>query len=94
MIANQWNANAYAEPFDMERLEMIAERVKNGKGTTDLSDLECHVHSLMKELVEFGTEKEYKVRKCAVNELCLKCGLYKTQHLGSCDGCRWKELRK
>lgn len=25
------------------------------------------------------------------NELCLKCGQYKTAHLGSCDGCRWKE---
>ena len=25
------------------------------------------------------------------NELCLKCGRYKTAHLGSCDGCRWKK---
>jgi Lar family restriction alleviation protein len=24
------------------------------------------------------------------NELCLRCGSYKTAHLGSCDGCRWK----
>ena len=24
------------------------------------------------------------------NELCLKCGRYKTAHEGSCDGCRWK----
>lgn len=24
------------------------------------------------------------------NELCLKCGQYKTAHNGSCDGCRWK----
>ena len=24
------------------------------------------------------------------NELCLKCGRYKTAHLGSCDGCRWR----
>ena len=31
--------------------------------------------------------------KDAVNELCVKCGEYKTQHLGSCDGCRWKERR-
>jgi len=23
------------------------------------------------------------------NELCLKCGKYKTAHEGSCDGCRW-----
>ena len=24
------------------------------------------------------------------NELCLWCGQYKTAHLGSCDGCRWR----
>ena len=31
--------------------------------------------------------------KDAVNELCLKCGDYKTEHLGTCDTCRWKEVR-
>lgn len=25
------------------------------------------------------------------NELCLRCGQYKTAHEGSCNGCRWKE---
>ena len=25
------------------------------------------------------------------NELCLKCGKYKTAHEGACDGCRWKK---
>lgn len=25
------------------------------------------------------------------NELCLKCEWYKQSHLGSCDGCRWKQ---
>lgn len=24
------------------------------------------------------------------NELCLRCGQYKTKYLGSCDGCRWE----
>jgi hypothetical protein len=24
------------------------------------------------------------------NELCLRCGEYKTKHLGSCDDCRWR----
>lgn len=24
------------------------------------------------------------------NELCLKCGNYKTSYMGSCDGCRWR----
>lgn len=26
------------------------------------------------------------------NELCLRCGQYKTKHLGSCDGCRWEKI--
>ena len=25
----------------------------------------------------------------AINELCNKCGKYETEHLGSCDGCKW-----
>lgn len=29
-------------------------------------------------------------RRCAVNELCLRCGDYKQRHLGACDGCRWR----
>ena len=29
--------------------------------------------------------------KLCRNELCLRCGSYKNAHLGSCDGCRWKE---
>lgn len=32
--------------------------------------------------------------KDCVNELCLQCGQYKTQHLGSCDSCRWLKVRK
>lgn len=95
MIKNQHNAQSYAEPFDMERLEQLANLAKkdiypNGS----YSDLECHVHSLMMDLIRFGRDKERAVRKDAVNELCLKCGEYQTENLGSCDGCRWKDLRK
>ena len=35
---------------------------------------------------------ESELRDC-VNELCLKCGSYRDEHLGACDGCRWKEIR-
>ena len=24
------------------------------------------------------------------NELCERCGKYKTEHIGGCNGCRWK----
>ena len=27
----------------------------------------------------------------AKNELCCKCGKYREDHNGACDGCRWKE---
>lgn len=37
--------------------------------------------------------KTGKELKDCVNELCLKCGDYKEEHLGACDGCRWKEVR-
>lgn len=29
-----------------------------------------------------------------VNELCLQCGQYRTEHLGSCDSCRWKKVKE
>ena len=33
-----------------------------------------------------------ELRDC-VNELCHKCGSYREEHLGACDGCRWKDVR-
>lgn len=29
----------------------------------------------------------------SVNELCLKCGNYREEHNGACNGCRWLEKR-
>lgn len=29
-----------------------------------------------------------------VNELCLRCGSYKREHEGACDGCRWLKPRR
>lgn len=31
--------------------------------------------------------------KDCVNELCYQCGQYRHEHLGACDGCRWKPFR-
>lgn len=36
---------------------------------------------------------ESDLRDC-VNELCLKCGNYRQEHEGACNGCRWKETRE
>jgi len=35
---------------------------------------------------------ESELRDC-VNELCLKCGQYRREHEGACNGCRWKDVR-
>lgn len=34
-------------------------------------------------------QKLYAELKLCNNELCYRCGSYKTRHQGSCDGCRW-----
>ena len=36
-------------------------------------------------------EELKKENEAMRNELCCQCGKYKTAHLGSCNGCRWKE---
>lgn len=43
--------------------------------------------------VKVDAEKMRKTLKDCVNELCLLCGDYKTEHIGSCNGCRWKDVK-
>ena len=38
-------------------------------------------------------EAESNFHDC-VNELCLKCGSYREEHNGACDGCRWLKPRR
>ena len=44
--------------------------------------------------MNYTTEEKLRrlIKDCA-NELCLKCGDYRKEHLGYCDGCRWKAIR-
>jgi hypothetical protein len=39
------------------------------------------------------TQAEKDFRDC-VNELCLRCGKYRDEHNGACDGCRWLTPRR
>lgn len=39
-----------------------------------------------------AADMEAKLRD-AVNELCLRCGEYRQQHLGACDGCKFKDMK-
>ena len=45
------------------------------------------------EFLEQEIERVKAVAKACANELCYKCGEYKREHLGACDGCPWKEVR-
>lgn len=42
-------------------------------------------------VVENGRLRDL-VHECA-NELCYRCGAYREEHLGACEGCRWLEVR-
>ena len=46
--------------------------------------------SQIERLIE-ETERLRRDLKDCRNELCLRCGQYKTAHLGSCNGCRWRD---
>ena len=40
------------------------------------------------------TVAHYKrLLKDCVNELCSRCGRYRNEHLGACNGCKWKKVR-
>lgn len=55
------------------------------------TDVQISMHAM--ELISAITGTESDLKDC-VNELCLKCGQYRTEHLGSCDGCRWKAVKE
>ena len=54
-----------------------------------VDDLLLHIHK--RDAYIDRLRNEFKT---CVNELCLQCGQYKTEHLGSCDGCRWLKPRQ
>lgn len=49
--------------------------------------------SEVNEVLEKIKAQEIDLHDC-VNELCLKCGQYKHEHEGACNGCRWLNPRR
>ena len=51
---------------------------------------------LYKDLVFASMEAENELSDYhdCVNELCQKCGQYKHEHEGACNGCRWQKPRR
>lgn len=71
-----------------EALNAIVKDLTELPGGTD-PVISMHAMNLVSEI----NRTESDLYDC-VNELCLKCGQYRTQHLGSCDGCRWKAVKE
>ena len=44
----------------------------------------------MKDPKDMSIEDLRTTLKDCRNELCLRCGEYRMQHQGACDGCRWQ----
>lgn len=58
----------------------------------EINSTEEKLNHIKQLIIEMKAERDVLSRdlKDCRNELCLRCGQYKTKHLGSCDGCRWK----
>ena len=54
------------------------------------TSLEVSLHTT--ELISVISKAESDLHDC-VNELCYQCGKYHTAFEGSCDGCRWLEVK-
>ena len=65
----------------MKHYDDLIHRLRNGTGLPV-------IRALMNEAADEISELQDQLNTCR-NELCLRCGQYKTKHLGSCEGCRW-----
>ena len=68
-----------------------------------MSEFDKVLEDIKKREIDMGIEiatlqadvayNKAELRDC-VNELCLQCGQFETEHLGSCNGCRWKKVKE
>lgn len=72
---------------DDNKLEALFNRVKEAHTREVMNAFNMGVKAGKEEADQVFRERLILCR----NELCLRCGNYKNQHLGACDGCRWKE---
>ncbi|MBQ1790039.1 MAG: hypothetical protein II008_07675 [Oscillospiraceae bacterium] len=62
----------------------------------ELEDIKQREIDMGIQITTVQADRDYirsELRDC-VNELCLQCGQYRTEHLGSCDSCRWKKVKE
>lgn len=81
---------------EREILRAVEERIEELKNIKQLllkcqKDYECA--SIELEMVRKQNDKLLTSLKDCSNELCQKCGKYVNDHLGSCDHCKWKDVK-
>ena len=89
MVANYNESKRYAE-----NLRAVADQIM-GLDTASI-DIGYKVYRDAKSLVLEAANAIDNLNQAFVlcrNELCLKCGQYKSEHLGACDGCSFKVTR-
>ena len=77
----------------MEKTEALAFlTAERDKLSYRLEGYNVPCRSYYEKLDEAYTQAIFAMRDNADlrNELCLRCGKYKTAHEGACDGCRWE----
>lgn len=81
----------------MNREELIkelrrAERYCLNEYSTMAKQAADLIESQQKEIERLKAKLGQMKTQCMTirNELCMKCGGYHRQHMGACDGCRWR----
>lgn len=79
-----------------ELIQKIEDRIKELKEVKVLllnsqKDLDCIKTEL--DLVRKQNDRLMDSLKNCANELCMKCGKYRNDHLGACDSCKWRDVK-
>ena len=77
-------------------LRAVEERIEELKNIKQMflkcqKDYECAKTEL--EMVRRQNDRLLTSLKDCANENCQKCGKYVNDHLGSCDHCKWKDVK-
>ena len=79
-----------------EVLRSVEERITELK-TVKQSMIQCQKDfecaAMERDMLRKANEKLLVSLKECANENCQKCGKYVNDHLGSCDDCKWKEVK-
>lgn len=85
------NGNQKCDALEtLDRIKNTFNAVAEGYKKAD-KDRQCA--ELERDMLRKQNDRLLISLKMCANELCQKCGLYKNDHLGACDNCKWKEVK-